>query len=104
MSLYSFALRASFKISDTMRDRGLHDPAGIAHYDDLAYGPDPRWQTLDVYRPECAGSSLLPVIVSVHGGGWVYGDKNLYRPCGAGLQRGGMRILQALYKRKGTPL
>lgn len=42
MSLYSFALRASFKISDTMRDHGLHDPAVIAHYDDLAYGPDPR--------------------------------------------------------------
>lgn len=52
MSLYSFALRASFKISDTMRDRGLHDPAGIAHYDDLAYGPDPRWQACNAEECE----------------------------------------------------
>lgn len=98
MSLYSFALRASFKISDTMRDRGLHDPAGIAHYDDLAYGPDPRWQALDVYRPECAGSSLLPVIVSVHGGGWVYGDKNLYRPYCMSLAAKGFAVVNFSYR------
>lgn len=43
-----------------MRDRGLHDPAGIAHYDNLAYGPDPRWQALDVYRPNVRAVRCCP--------------------------------------------
>ena len=79
MSLYGLGLRASFKISDTIRDRGLQTPKDIVRFDNLPYGTDPRWQTLDVYRPKNAGGTALPVIVSVHGGGWVYGDKNLYQ-------------------------
>ena len=79
MSLYGLGLRASFKISDTIRDRGLQAPKDIVRFDNLPYGTDPRWQTLDVYRPKNAGGTALPVIVSVHGGGWVYGDKNLYQ-------------------------
>ena len=74
MSLYGLGLRASFKISDTIRDRGLQAPKDIVRFDNLLYGTDPRWQTLDVYRPKNAGGTALPVIVSVHGGGWVYGD------------------------------
>ncbi len=98
MSLYSLGLRLSFKISDTLRDRGLHDLPGIAHYDDIAYGPDPRWQLLDVYRPESAGNAPLPVIVSVHGGGWVYGDKNLYRYYCMSLAAQGFAVVNFSYR------
>lgn len=52
MSLYGLGLRASFKISDTIRDRGLQAPKDIVRFDNLPYGTDPRWQTLDVYRPK----------------------------------------------------
>ncbi|MDR2453742.1 MAG: alpha/beta hydrolase fold domain-containing protein [Bifidobacteriaceae bacterium] len=39
---------------------------------DLAYGPDPRHR-LDLYRPARPNGALL---VDVHGGGWVQGDKS----------------------------
>lgn len=44
-------------------------PASAA---DLAYGPDARHR-LDVYRPDAAGPA--PVLVFVHGGGFLKGDK-----------------------------
>jgi acetyl esterase/lipase len=40
---------------------------------DLAYGPDPRHR-LDVFAP-AAGVAHTPVVVFVHGGGFVRGDK-----------------------------
>jgi acetyl esterase/lipase len=48
---------------------------------DLAYVPnaDPA-QTLDLYLPEDAPDHALPLIVSVHGGGWQAGSKD---PCPA---------------------
>lgn len=98
MSLYSLGLRISFKISDTLRDRGLHDLPGIAHYDDIAYGPDPQWQILDVYRPGNVDNALLPVLVSVHGGGWVYGDKNLYRYYCMSLAAQGFAVVNFSYR------
>ena len=45
---------------------------------DLAYGADPL-QKLDVFKPEAAGSKR-PVLLFVHGGGFVRGDK---RPPGS---------------------
>lgn len=39
---------------------------------DAAYGPDPR-QRLDLYRP--GGSTAAPLLLFVHGGGFVRGDK-----------------------------
>ena len=74
MSLTSAILRASFKRSDDRRDKGLETPERIQRYDDLIYGPDATWNKLDVYRLK-ALDGPLPVIVSVHGVGWVDGDK-----------------------------
>lgn len=61
MSLYGLGLRASFKISDTIRDRGLQAPKDIVRFDNLLYGTDPALATLDVYRPRNAGGTALPV-------------------------------------------
>lgn len=47
-------------------------PAGIRVLRDIAYGPDPL-QRFDVYAP--AGANNAPVILMVHGGGWMRGDK-----------------------------
>ena len=98
MSLYGLGLRASFKISDTIRDRGLQAPKDIVRFDNLPYGTDPRWQTLDVYRPKNAGGTALPVIVSVHGGGWVYGDKNLYQHYCMSLAQHGFAVVNFSYR------
>lgn len=63
---------------DTERDMGLTTPDSIERFDNISYGEYDVWNLLDVYRPKHAEGSL-PVIVSVHGGGWVYGDKEVYQ-------------------------
>jgi len=71
------ALRDLFKKGDDIRDAGLTTPESIRRFDDLAYGSDPM-QVLDIY---CLKSSTgpNPTIVSIHGGGYVYGDKERYQ-------------------------
>ena len=75
MSAVSDFIRKSFKEGDDIRDAGLTTPEDVIRYDDILYGSDPKWQVLDVYRPKDRAGEKLPVIGSVHGGGWVYGDK-----------------------------
>jgi len=64
---------------------------------ELAYGAGER-QRCDVYRPlDAAGKPLtgpLPMVVFVHGGSWMSGDKHLYRWVGQALaQQGFVAIL-----------
>src|SRR4029453_15097325 len=52
---------------------------GVERIGDVAYGRPPprapaRRNQLDVLRPRAAGEGR-PVLLQVHGGGWVYGDK-----------------------------
>lgn len=48
-------------------------PAGARALRDIAYGDDPR-QRFDVYLP--ARPHAAPIILFVHGGGWVNGNKD----------------------------
>ncbi|MDE7257780.1 MAG: carboxylesterase family protein, partial [Lachnospiraceae bacterium] len=79
MSAASDMIRKTFGEGDDKRDAGLTTPDNIERYDDIQYGTDPKWNVLDVYRPKLRKGDKLPVIVSVHGGGWVYGDKERYQ-------------------------
>lgn len=89
MSEISDRIRKQFKEGDDIRDAGLKEPEGVKCYRDIVYGKNEKWQSLDVYRPKEAEDVPLPVIVSVHGGGWVYGDKERYRfYCMSLAQRG----------------
>ncbi len=90
-------IRRDFKKNDDIRDAGLTTPEGIVRYDDLCYGPDETWQKLDVYRPQ-AVSSDLPVIISVHGGGWVYGDKERYQYYCMELALQGFAVVNFTYR------
>jgi acetyl esterase/lipase len=51
-------------------------PTGVLVERDVAYGADPQ-QRLDVYRPERNASGV--VILMVHGGAWLRGDKAMDR-------------------------
>ncbi len=42
---------------------------------DLPYGPAGRRNLLDIYRLRNARVGKMPVLLQVHGGGWVYGHK-----------------------------
>lgn len=69
--------RAKWAEGDGIRDAGLTIPEGIVRHLDLSYGPHGEANLLDVYLPADA-SEALPAIISIHGGGWVYGSKELY--------------------------
>ena len=84
--------------SDTARDSGLTTPPEIQRFDDIQYGSDPKWNILDVYRPKSAADSLLPVIVSFHGGGWVYGDKEVYQFYCMDLAKRGFAVINYTYR------
>lgn len=98
MSIASRWVRWSFARSDAVRDAGLATPDDVVRYDGLRYGDDPQWQTLDVYRPRSGEGRMLPVIVSVHGGGWVYGDKDLYQFYCMSLAQRGFSVINFSYR------
>ena len=98
MSRASDLIRIEFKRSDDIRDAGLTTPEDIVRHDDIVYGDDPKWQSLDVYRPRAAEGKKLPVIVSVHGGGWVYGDKERYQFYCMNLAQRGFAVVNFSYR------
>lgn len=98
MSKTSDLVRTNFKKNDDIRDAGLTIPEDVARYVDIIYGPDPDWQVLDLYRPKDAEGRVLPVIVSVHGGGWVYGDKELYQYYCMSLAQRGFAVINYTYR------
>ena len=97
MSLQSFLFRFNCKRNDDKRDAGLSTPPGVLRCDNLCYGPDKKWQRLDLYRPRGAAEPL-PVIVSVHGGGWVYGDKERYQYYCMSLVEHGFAVVNFTYR------
>ena len=97
MSVTSFMIRRSFRRSDNKRDAGLTTPADVRRYDTIPYGSNRRWQVLDVYRPKDR-QEALPVIVSVHGGGWVYGDKEAYQYYCMSLAQQGFAVVNFTYR------
>ena len=90
-------LREVFAAGDAVRDAGLVWPENILVMRDLAYGPDPVWNLLDIVYPQEELGKLSPVIVSVHGGGWVYGDRKLYSHYCAELAKHGFAVVNFEY-------
>ena len=98
MSAASDMVRKTFGEGDDKRDAGLTTPEDIERYDDIQYGMDPKWNVLDVYRPKSRKGDKLPVIVSVHGGGWVYGDKERYQYYCMSLAQHGFAVVNFTYR------
>jgi acetyl esterase/lipase len=97
MSATSERVRVEWKENDRKRDAGLSTPETVERFDDLRYGKDPERNLLDVYRPK-AEKGKLPVIVIVHGGGWVYGDKDLYQFYGLTHAQRGFAVVNYTYR------
>lgn len=84
------------------------DPEGVDVYADVPYLPDGNGSTaqgkahcLDVYLPHDArlrGGCSLPVIVDIHGGGFVYGYKDLNRNFGTNLAAQGFIVFSLGYR------
>ncbi|MDO4323247.1 MAG: alpha/beta hydrolase [Lachnospiraceae bacterium] len=97
MSQASETMRREWAENDAKRDAGLTTPEDIERFDNLQYGPDPVWNLLDVYRPKNL-KGKIPVIINVHGGGWVYGDKELYQFYGMSLAQRGFAVVNFTYR------
>lgn len=83
--------------SDKKRDRGLTVPEDIQVLTDIAYGGESNWQVMDIYRPKEV-QGRLSVIVSFHGGGWVYGDKEVYKYYCMSLAQQGFAVIDPSYR------
>ena len=69
-------MRKEWAANDAKRDELLTVPDGLVRHLDIPYGEN-ELQKLDVYYPE-GTEKPLPTIISIHGGGWFYGSKELY--------------------------
>lgn len=98
MSEQSDRIRKEFGEGDAKRDAGLTTPEDVIRYDDIQYGPVEGWQLLDVYRPKACSGKKLPVIVSFHGGGWVYGTKEVYQFYCMSLAQRGFAVVNYTYR------
>ena len=96
MSLVAKWIRYNWAKGDKKRDAGLTIPEDISRKDNISYGMD-KMNVLDVYRPKGV-KGKLPVIVSVHGGGWVYGDKELYQHYCMSLAQRGFAVVNFTYR------
>lgn len=74
-------IRAGFAYGAAQADAGLarHLPAGIREQRDVAYGESPD-ERLDIYLPPQEVQPQGPVIVWIHGGGFVGGDRKDVAP------------------------
>ncbi len=98
MSEASERMRREWLHNDNERDRNLKTPDDVERFDRLPYGKDPEWNTLDVYRPKSQRGKKLPVIVIVHGGGWVYGTTKTYQFYGMYLAQQGFAVVSYNYR------
>jgi len=98
MSQASDTIRREFKKGDDIRDEGLTSPEDVKRYDDIRYGNDADCQLLDVYRPKEKEGEVIPVIISIHGGGWVYGDKERYQFYCMSLAQRGFAVVNFTYR------
>ena len=67
------------EMMDQKRLATLKEPENVTRITDIPYLDDgDPMHKLDVYYPD-GTTDPLPVIIDVHGGGWMYGDKELNR-------------------------
>ena len=97
MSFQSIMFNINASKADRRRDVAIPLPQGVTEYRNISYGCHGTWNLLDVYTPADALGSL-PTIVSIHGGGYVYGSKEIYRRYGMDMARRGFAFVNFNYR------
>ena len=97
MSFTSHIVRTLFTIGDLKRDLGWVPPTNVETVENLSYGSCDKWHLLDLYRPKDK-EGKLPVLLNIHGGAWVYGDKKVYAPYCMYLAAQGFAVVNASYR------
>lgn len=97
MSFESAWFWISAGIADYRRDKAIPLPDGVVGCRNIRYNSHGNAGLLDVYYPKGTSCSL-PTIVSVHGGGFVYGSKEIYRRYCMDLARRGFCVVNFNYR------
>jgi acetyl esterase/lipase len=107
MSITSKLIKISFKYGDALRDRKLRIPKDIVRLNNVQYCKNDNVKNsndiekdmclLDICLPR-EREKPLPVIVSIHGGGWVYGNKEAYQFYCMHLAQYGFAIINFNYR------
>jgi acetyl esterase/lipase len=74
LTLWTILVSLSMVNSAASEDRSLKIAPTVADY---AYGTDSRNQRFDFWQAK--SNVPTPVVVMIHGGGWINGDKNSYK-------------------------
>ena len=86
------------KHTDQVRLATQTEPEGIARVYNLPYLDSGNpYHTIDIYYP-VEHEGPLPVIIDVHGGGWMYGDKELNRMYCLNLAKRGYVVFNMSYR------
>ncbi|MCQ2483310.1 MAG: alpha/beta hydrolase [Clostridia bacterium] len=80
--------------SDRKRDLGLTTPTDVERFDNIEFADG---LLMDLYRPRVSTDSF-PVIVNVHGGGWFYGNKEVYQYYCMRLAQHGYAVVNFNYR------
>ena len=64
---------------------------------DLKYGPDPK-QGFDLYEPAKSSETLAPILIFLHGGSFVAGDKAMYANVGYHFAKLGIPTVVMTYR------
>jgi acetyl esterase/lipase len=97
MSIQSIMFNIMASKSDKKRDAAIPLPKGVAICADIRYAPHGKEGLLDVYYPE-GTTEKLPTIVSIHGGGYVYGSKAIYQRYCMDLARRGFTVVNLNFR------
>ena len=97
MSIEAIMFRIRASRSDRIRDAAIPLPQGVTECRNISYGSHGDWNLLDVYYPSGAAGQL-PTIVSIHGGGYVYGSKEIYRRYGMDMAKRGFAFVNFNYR------
>lgn len=90
-------MRKMCKKGDDERDAGLPtDIPDVERINDISYGPNGKWNLLDIYLPKQRGEKI-PILVNIHGGAWVYGTKETYQFYGLRMAKGGFGVVNFNY-------
>lgn len=97
IKLMEFSWKQTEK-SDNARLATQSEPEGITQINNLAYIDDGNsYHLLDVYYPE-GTEGKIPVIIDIHGGGWMYGDKELNKIYCLNLAKRGFVVFNISYR------
>lgn len=97
MSIQSILFRFNAYRSDHRRDKEIPLPAGVSQCRNIHYDEHGHFSMLDVYFPD-GTQAPLPTIVSIHGGRYVYGSKEIYRRYGMDLASRGFAFVNFNYR------